>query len=597
MDFVLQDMNDRAEKQLNAGEVVVDDDIPDCEDWEESLYQKKVEVRETAWESYNSNLMVTVEAVQDDYKKNVRKLASDWSINMPRDLYLQKYGTSSEQARLQGYLFVRHHGEYPFPCVVNLGGRLVDAAFSIPCTLAPATLTHVGDFCFPHTDVYVSQFKGMTQVTAYQENHWQGTLILNTMDIPLGWQTASNEGSTITIGNRLITVAARGFLDTVYWEVNVQDISHPYIKGAFLEPTTIVPDLFALTDIEGSTYLDEGASKVYMPIAATAVVFRGQVVTSKQYFDRSGEEKVLASRRFLGLNDDSGQQKWTSDLLKLAHKVPIYAKDPSLEVRALHSILHPGSTSSILRQNIKAVGLNTHMGFILSPSATVYHLSCSRFDHLKRYYVYSGPVGVGKGHDPLSEITIFGYHSWINTLKLISREQAVKKGVSLLIRSSANDIIYPPYVGLTKLVPHNSIGKNYSQVPVNGPAQIAQEEIENIKLLIRSRSIDGLSFWPRTFAKPLIDNAEYSAAVCQLVKPLIVAAMFSGKLVSGEGPPGSITFVSPCYSGVTIKKGVVYIRSKHAPHSDPIFHALPDIAHPCYSELYAHMFYHSCIPE
>lgn len=447
---------------------------------------------------------------------------------------------------------------------------MVDAAYSVPCTVAPATLTHVGAFSFPYTDVYVHQFKGMTQVTAYQDNHWQGTLILNTMDVPVGWQTASYEGPTLTIGNRLITVAARGFLDTVYWEVDVRDISHPYIKGAFLEPTTIVPDLLAVTDIEGSTYLEDGTSKVYMPIAATAIVFRGHVITSKQYFDRSGEEKVLSSRRFLGLNDDNGQQRWTSDLLKIADKIPIYAKDPSLEVRALHSILHPGSTSSSLRQNIKAVGLNTSAGLILSPAATVYHLACSRFDLLKRYYVYSGPVGVGKGHDPLSEITIFGYHSWVNTLKLISREQAVRTGVSFMIRSSANGIIYPPYVGLTKLVPHNSIGKNYSQVPVSGPAQIAQEEIENIKGLIRTRSIDGLRYWPRPFAKPLIDAADYHAAKCQLVKPLIVAALFSGKLISGEGPSGSITFVSPSYSGITLKKGVVYIRSKHVPHSDPI---------------------------
>ena len=156
---------------------VVDDDIPDCEEWEEQLYQRKVEVKETAWESYNSTRLLTVEIVQDDYKRGIRKVASDWTMNMPRDLYLHRYGTSTEKARLQGYLFVHYNGEYPFPSATNLGGRYVDSACNVPCTVAPSTLTHVGEFSFPYSDVYVHQYQGMTQISAYQDNHRSEELV------------------------------------------------------------------------------------------------------------------------------------------------------------------------------------------------------------------------------------------------------------------------------------------------------------------------------------------------------------------------------------------------------------------------------------
>jgi len=312
------------------------------------------------------------------------------------------------------------------------------------------------------------------------------------------------------------------------------------------------------------------------------------------YYDARGEDDLLTIDKYKNLPCGNGQRQWSDDLIYLSDKLPIYAKDPSLEARLLCSILDQGLTSKQARVDIKAVNMNTYAGKILTPRVVFYHLACAKYDVLKTVYRYNGPRGIHVGHDPLSEIVTFAAHAWLNTIKLKIMGYAIRRGVRMLVKSSS-PLVFPSPPDLQQLAPANSVVRTYTTMRYPSPADIAMEELTAVKEQIRTRNIEGSDLWIHPFAKPLVDDAVYYHHVgCPVVAPLIVSAGFMGFAMLGQGPVGSITFSSPSVSHDCKVPGALHIVSADVPETNPVIHIKSDVQFPEYNALFIHMFTHEC---
>jgi hypothetical protein len=590
MEFLQAMLRDSNSSQ-DQNTMVLDEEIQDAKEWEDDLAKKQV-IPMTNWDKYIGSVTTSYSNVEEQYKKKIYSVKSDWWACMPEDNYVLNYGTQDDKDRLRALIHGKYQGSPPYQRETLLFGKTVDVTPLVKCTVQANTVTSIGPLRFPYTEVCVIAHQGLTHLVAYRDGFWQASLILNTTQVPLGWTRCGVEGTNIFLDGHMISLVARGFVDASYFEVDVHPIKNELVSGCFLERTTLIPHLIVMTDTEGMTFMEDDKVHLCMPVAATAVFFRGRRVCYRQYHDDKNLSKVDKTR-FAGVVGTGGQDQWAKDLIKLAPFVPIYAKDPSLEARALTIIQDGPKASKEMRASIKAVELDSYIGRILTPHLTFYHLSCAKYDLLKKYYASPAPTGIGSGHDPLTEITVFAYHAWINSFKVVSQTNAARRGVHLLVRSRA-PMILPTMNSIPNLIPTSSVGRSYEVTESESQLAAASDELQKIKKCVQARSIESLHLWPKPFIVPVVDTCEEVRQDCEIIRPLIVSAMLLSQAFPGQGPPGTITFVAPGFPIVIPKEGSLYVRTKHLSVGYECIFILPDGRHPVYMEMYTHMFTHAC---